>query len=347
MFPTGFADAVVKKHTAPGDAVLDPFAGRGTSVFSAAAQGRTGVGIELNPVGWVYARTKLAPASKAAVERRLKGIGEAVPDFGIAAVSLPDFFRHCFSLRVRQFLCAARDLLRWREDAVDRTLMALVLVYLHGKREASLSNQMRQAKAMSPEYAIRWWSERKMEPPEVDPVKFLSDRLEWRYAKGIPPTNDSKVYLGDSTERLREVLRRIREGRLPRMSLLFTSPPYYKLANYHYDQWLRLWMLGGRPDALRDPEASAHQKKFEDYEAYTRLLDRVFGWSAELLKRNAVVYVRTGQREETLEATLTVLKSHFPRKCLKRYLRPFVRPTQTTLFGDGGKKQGEVDFLLT
>lgn len=33
--------------------------------------------------------------------------------------------------------------------------MALLSVHLHGKRADSLSNQMRQTKSMSPEYAIR------------------------------------------------------------------------------------------------------------------------------------------------------------------------------------------------
>ena len=43
MFPTHFADGVIAQHTSPGDIVLDPFAGRGTAVFSAAHQGRQGI----------------------------------------------------------------------------------------------------------------------------------------------------------------------------------------------------------------------------------------------------------------------------------------------------------------
>src|SRR5918996_3324938 len=40
MFPVWFADAVVREFTVPGDVVVDPFAGRGTSIFSASVQGR-------------------------------------------------------------------------------------------------------------------------------------------------------------------------------------------------------------------------------------------------------------------------------------------------------------------
>ena len=128
MFPSAFADRVVRRFTEVGDTVLDPFAGRGTSVYSAAVQGRTGVGIEVSPVGWVYARTKLAPASKSAVHQRIAEVGRLAKDFGLEAVALPAFFHHCFCLDVRQFLVAARSLLDLKGDGTARTLMARLLV---------------------------------------------------------------------------------------------------------------------------------------------------------------------------------------------------------------------------
>src|SRR5438477_6832379 len=75
MFPIAFSDRVIKSYTSIGELVLDPFAGRGTAIFSAAVAGRHGVGIELNPVGWLYSRAKVSPASEDDVEKRLKGIG--------------------------------------------------------------------------------------------------------------------------------------------------------------------------------------------------------------------------------------------------------------------------------
>lgn len=346
MFPSAFADAVVEKHTVAGDTVLDPFAGRGTTVFSAASNGRRGIGIELNPVGWVYAKAKLAPANRSAVEKRVVELGAWASQFGMEAVALPEFFHECFSLKVRQYLCAARSLLHWRTDAIDRTLMALLLVHLHGKRDTSLSNQMRQAKAMAPDYAIRWWREREMKPPEVDPVLFLRRRLDWRYAKGRPSSSGSKVYLGDSTKRLPEVRRRIQEGRIARPALLLTSPPYYAVTNYHYDQWLRLWLLGRKPDALREPGTTDHAARFENLKKYRALLGSVFSSAAELLAPQAVVYVRTSGREATYAATKEALKEAFPKKRMHVTLRPFERPTQTHLFGDEAQKAGEIDVVL-
>src|SRR6267142_1863809 len=91
MFPVWFADAVVREFTASGDVVVDPFAGRGTSIFSASVQGRVGVGIELNPVGWVYARTKLNPASREAVEDRIYELGTRTERYRHADDELPEF----------------------------------------------------------------------------------------------------------------------------------------------------------------------------------------------------------------------------------------------------------------
>lgn len=344
MFPTGFADAVVASFTQPGDVVIDPFAGRGTAVFSAAHQGRIGIGVEVNPVGWIFAMAKLYPAARDSVSARLAHIEESSCDYEGQAESLPTFFHYCFSARVQRFLLAARGQLEWRTDRVDRTAMAILLIYLHGKRGAAFSNQMRQTKSMAPDYAIRWWAERDLRPPDLDPGLFLEQRLIWRYAKGIPDVASSYVHLGNSEIVLRTLHadRRMRGARL-----LFTSPPYFRVTNYHYDQWLRLWLLGGPPSARRAPGSADIAGKFEGAARYRELLCNVFQNAAALLSDKSVIYVRTGLGMITFETTLDALREVFPRHHLTQELRPYSRPTQTSLFGDSGIKAGEVDLVMT
>lgn len=222
--------------------------------------------------------------------------------------------------------------------------MALLLVHLHGKRTDSLSNQMRQAKAMSPKYALRWWRARGMRPPRLDPVAFLTKKLKWRYAKGAPDGLRSHVYLGNSIAVLPELAARTRSGGLPRVSLLFTSPPYFHLTNYHYDQWLRLWLLGGPPSAAR--VGGQFRGKFENRSEYRKLLECVFGSAASMMKRNAVVYVRTDKRAFTCQTTIAVLREVFPRKKMFKRVRPMRGLAQTRLFGNGTSQPGEVDIVL-
>ena len=171
----------MKAHTKPGDCVFDPFAGRGTSfVCGRGAEGRFGLGIDINPVGWVYGKAKLQTAEREEVEQRIKWLGKRAASYGPAASRLPEFFRHCFCPKVRRFLLAARDLLDWRRTKTDWTTMALLMIDLHGKLDSALSNQMRQTKAMSPQYAIDWWKERDLAPPERDPVEFMLKKVKWR-----------------------------------------------------------------------------------------------------------------------------------------------------------------------
>lgn len=349
MFPVRFANEVVREHSNPGDTVLDPFAGRGTSLFSAASQGRHALGIEINPAGWIYAKTKLSAASKDRVERRLAEIGRVAGNFAAEVPDLPKFFSRCFHPDVAAFLLAARDLLNWRHNTVDRTLMALLLVNLHGRRSASLSNQMRQTKALSPPYAIRWWDERSLDPPELDPVRFMRDRIAWRYAKGTPDIQTSHVYFGDSRYLLNRIWHRTADGRQHKAKLLFTSPPYYDITNYNYDQWLRLWLLKKGPaDATTNGHAQSgirHSSKAR----YRYLLHRVFHEAGTVLEPDAHIYVRTDRRSFTQQVTREALTEAFPSKKLSEVSHPSTSNSQTRLFqGEACAKSspGEIDFIL-
>jgi len=345
MFPIRFADAVIKEYTSAGDTVVDPFAGRGTAIFSAAAMGRRGFGVEISPIGWVYARAKLGPAPPEQVEKRLLEIVKEGNEYAKQARSLPKFFKKCFSPSVRRFLLAARAGLDWRRCTCDRTLMALLLVYLHGKEGQALSNQMRQTKAMSPYYAIKWWADNGTKPPDLDAVEFMQQRIRWRYAKGTVKAYGSRMFLGNSITLLTQLERRLREEEVSKAKLLLTSPPYFGVTNYHYDQWLRLWLLGFETDAYvtRGP----YQGRFTHPGRYKSLLKKVFCRAAKVVANDAVIYVRTSKDPFTKQATLDAMLEAFPKKRLAERCRPFRKPTQTHLFGDKTPKVGEVDLILT
>lgn len=339
MFPIEFTFDVIAEYTRPGQRVLDPFAGRASSIFAAAALGRSGLGIEINPVGWLYGQVKLKPAMKHNVADRIRSVNYVAQNLGQERLSaLPEFFSACYTPTVLRFLLAARDVLQWKSSIVDATVMAIILVHLHGKRDQSLSNQMRQGKAMSPDYCVRWWQERGSQPPEVEPVEFLLDRLDWRYAKGTPKLETGKVVLGDSIAALPRV------DPEQRFELLFTSPPYYAVTNYYVDQWLRLWMLGG--PARPTFNSGKWEKRFHSRPDYRNLLLSVFQGCAAVLSPEAVVYVRTDARPFTFETTLECLQAAFPNKQLQIIERPYTSKTQTELFGDKQQKPGEIDIVM-
>src|SRR5512143_792286 len=64
-FPAALAHAFVARYSRPGDVVLDPFSGRGTTPLEACVDGRIGVGNDLNPFAHLLTAAKVEPATPA------------------------------------------------------------------------------------------------------------------------------------------------------------------------------------------------------------------------------------------------------------------------------------------
>ena len=161
MFPLSFAFNIVRKYSKEGDIILDPFAGRFTSIYAGGVLKRKGIGIEINPVGWIFGQAKLHPAGKDNVIVRLHEIYRKRNYYKKKAEKMPEFYHICFCDEVLKFLLSARKNLDWKNNQVDATLMAFLLVYLHGKKGQSLSNQMRITKSMGMDYSITWWKKKR------------------------------------------------------------------------------------------------------------------------------------------------------------------------------------------
>jgi hypothetical protein len=179
-------------------------------------------------------------------------------------------------------------------------------------------------------------------------MEYFAKKLAWRYAKGVPKATRSRVFLGDSTKLLAEMQGTLCRRGLTKPKLLLTSPPYFGITNYHYDQWLRLWLLGGPPTDRRTETyyRGKHRGKFENIAVYQRMLDSVFESASRLMKDDAVIYVRTDRREPTLSTTKSVMKRSFPHHILETKSQPLRGTTQTGLFGHFAPRSGDVDLIL-
>ena len=133
MFPLDFAFDVVEKYSKEDDFIIDPFAGRGSSIYAGGILGRHSLGIEINPVGWLYGTVKLKPADKKDVLDRLYDVYKKRNEFTSSIERLPTFYKMCYCKEALKFLLSARKYLNWETNSVDATLMSIILVYLHGK----------------------------------------------------------------------------------------------------------------------------------------------------------------------------------------------------------------------
>lgn len=362
MFPGNFARQVVETMSPEGGRILDPFCGRGTAPFMAQVTGRASLGIDINPVAWVFAKVKTAPEpNPEKLLKRLENLIAAVrPKDKKAEV---EFQSWAWSEKVLGFLNSARRELDWRENITDRTLMGFILVHLHDRASCGISNQMQKSRAMGPDYAIRWWKKREMSPPAIDPYEYFLKRIRWRYTHGVIDNRQAtEIARGDAAQILSDyqagtetmsktktcadmlkvskgpALECLNQG----FSLLFTSPPYFGVTDYRQDSWIRLWMLGegpSLPDWKKDKTAVRQ-------ELYRQMLEDVFLEASKLLKPYGVVWIRTDARAFTKNTTLQIIRTLWPRrKLFMRYDRP-AKLTQTAHFGNISTKPGEIDFLI-
>src|SRR6476660_2547195 len=73
-FPAALTHAFIARYSRPGDVVLDPFSGRGTTPLQACAEGRVGVGNDLNPLAHLLTAAKVQPATRAKAVTRLAAL---------------------------------------------------------------------------------------------------------------------------------------------------------------------------------------------------------------------------------------------------------------------------------
>src|SRR2546425_6428487 len=134
MFPESFAERWIQRVTEPGDVILDPFCGRGTTPFQALLMRRRAVACDLNPVAFCVTRAKTNAPNSSNVLRRLTGLEREfkIKDWTIEIDELPEFFSVAFSRITLMQLLYLRKRLHWRTSETDCMISALILGKLHG-----------------------------------------------------------------------------------------------------------------------------------------------------------------------------------------------------------------------
>ena len=289
MFPESFVRKNVLAWSKRDDIILDPFSGRGTTVFESLLNGRRALGCDTNPVAFCLSRAKADPPSLREVTDRLIDLEEKSARFSTRAAETKDeFFTLCFSeATLQQLLFLKRDL-NWRKDRADCFIAALALGCLHGeshKTAACFSNRMPRTISTKPGYSVRWWREKGCIPPEREVFSILRMAAKYRYESPVPSLK-GRVVEGDA-RRAGTMLRAYKE----RVKLIVTSPPYLDITDYHEDQWLRLWFLGGPSKPISGQGKDDRHRRVE---VYWQFLSEAWKGVAPLLSDSAQVIVRIG-----------------------------------------------------
>lgn len=245
MFPPSFPAGALRGAEGW---VLDPFCGRGTTLFAARTLGLPCIGIDASPVAAAIASAKLVDP---APDEIMALAAQLISSHTSVSVPKGEFWTLAYHPNTLRELCAVRvGLLEAGALPEVVALRAVMLGALHGPRgkriQSYLSNQMPRTYATKPAGAVRFWHNRGLRPEYVSVAEIVRRRAERAYSNAPAPVPGQVLFADARTAHLADGT--------PRITRVVTSPPYYGMRTYLTDQWLRQWFLGGpeEPDYALD-----------------------------------------------------------------------------------------------
>ncbi len=235
----------INRLTKPGEAVHDPFMGRGTTPVQAALLRRRPVGNDINPLSVLLTRPRVAPPSAAQVEARLRRIpwevGKIERD-DLLAFYHPDTLRRICALR--QWLLEHASLDSTDPDRADDWIRMVALNRLTGHSSGFFSvYTLPPNQAVSVEAQAKINASRGQVPPLRDVAAIINRKTRSLLKDGSPPPHPTAL-LGTGPAGASSF---IADGSV---SLVVTSPPFLDIVQYAGDNWLRCWFAGIDVDAV-------------------------------------------------------------------------------------------------
>lgn len=276
MFPPAVPHVFIQWLTNPGEAVYDPFSGRGTTVLEACALGRVGLGSDANPLAWVLSSAKADPPTHLAISQRLRELRSGRADVGVSqeraeirSVFDPDVLSQLLWLRSQLSL----------GSKVDRFLYAVLLGVLHANAATDgsprgLTIAMPNTFSMAPNYVMNYKRIHGLRAPKRDVLDFIERRIS---QLGSLPSSfcKGKAWRSDATK-----VSSMPSVETP-VRLIFTSPPYLSVMKYGKLNWLRLWLLGYEPK-----EVDSRLFASESLERYLAFMTAAISKMAAILALN-------------------------------------------------------------
>ena len=244
MFPARLVHYFVQRHSRPGDLVVDPFSGRGTTVLQARAEGRHVIGNDLNPLAYVLTRAKAHPPEWSQLvkfiddlERQYKQPSDLEVADEIAMLFHKNTLAQLGYVRGRLLRKPVTD---WSSE--EAMVAACIAGILHGSHRNDgtsqyLSISMPNTFSLAPAYVKKFIREKQLVKLDQDVFSLLRIKVARQYLDPMdgPP---GKAFNLNAVDFLSDKSLR------GRADLVLTSPPYLKVVNYGTSNWIRLWWLG-------------------------------------------------------------------------------------------------------
>jgi hypothetical protein len=228
----------IERLSRPGETVLDPFMGRGTTPLQAALMGRAAVGADINPLGAMLVRPRLNPPSLEAITERLETINWR------RRLKAPAELLVFYHPKTLAELCALRAHLLDRPvlDAVDDWIRMVAVGRLTGHSPGFFSvYSLPPNQAASAAGQARINARLDQTPPRRSVPELILKKSRDLLKAGGPQSGDHRLLTG-SAEALD-----IPDGSV---DLVVTSPPFLDVVQYARDNWLRCWFVGVKAERV-------------------------------------------------------------------------------------------------
>jgi len=298
---------LIGRLSKPGDTVLDPYCGSGTTLVESQRLGRHAIGIDINPTSILISRAKLIPIRHLRIRNLLRGrlnhfldqrltLGGKIPISPVetpSAVQLTKWYHPTTAAQLKEIWAYISSL-----RGISKELM-----------EFAFSGILMQACSETRHWGYICDNTRPIEHRYIDAIDIFSNsvkKLELAYANrdaDLPPSAlfplpRASVFLGDATTVMQNFTAHT-------VDLIITSPPYFGVIDYVKSQRLAMEWFGFNIETFRASETGARSKRHRiaAYSEYISELDGALREMARVLKPDGVLALLVGKsatREDPL-----------------------------------------------
>jgi hypothetical protein len=283
-------EALLERYLEPGDHVLDPFAGSGTTLVQALESGIDATGLDIAAFNCLLMRVKTAPYDLAELGEELREVAGRVEALPLRGSRPSGYLRDWYAPR------AASQLLGFRELIPEyRHRDVLQVILSRAARSARQTAHFDLEAPKAPQRGPYWCHKHRRECRPVESAagflrRYTLDtlaRIE-QFARVRHPVREATVLHGDA-----------RELELPGpYDGILTSPPYPGLIDYHEQHRYAYDLLGLDDRRRREIGAAASGTSLASLEAYRDGIVAVLGRASAALRPGAPVLVVVNDRRD-------------------------------------------------
>jgi DNA modification methylase len=280
----------IRRFTAEGGVVYDPFSGRGTTIIEAALSGRRVIANDANPLAMILARPRLDVPDIDAVAARLRTFDY---DPGVHPDRDLSMF---YEGRTASEIAWLRNYLRERrdsgaEDAVDAWIRMIATNRLTGHSPGFFSvYTFPPNQAVSAASQVRINQRRGQAPPYRDTKAIILKKTQ-RLLRGVSQDDAARLKVA-AAEAVFLTGDAGNTGAIPdgQVDLTVTSPPFLDIVQYADDNWLRCWFNDLPLDDIAQRITMART-----IEAWCDKMGRVFDELLRVTRSGGVVAFEVGE----------------------------------------------------